>query len=149
MNAVSSNFLRNRGDNIMADSLENEYAKYKVPKIYLSYEGIKYEVLRDKYIAIMSRHLKKYANKSKHRDIIDEFLLELTAKFREQDQERMAERCNSGRNYEENFENVIIKGRQPKSVEAEKRCVHIIRDLEWFFDTKLLSDPEERLHKKK
>lgn len=121
------------------------FAKYNVSKVYLSYEGIKYEFSPEKYKELLMNYLKNkpYASKSK-RKLFDNFLSDLDHKLNK----RFAPRCNSGRSYERNFEGIAIKGEKPESAAAEERCVNIIRDMELFFETKLLSNPDDVMKKK-
>lgn len=133
-------------------TVEERYGEYTASIIKLSEDGIVYEVLLDKYISFMEKLFsdKKYKNKKTYNVQMDIFFEELNAKFRTEGkiEDRLAPGCNSYKSFERYFDKAITKKNGPISNEDEKKCIHIIKDMEFFFDTKLLSNPEECLHKK-
>lgn len=139
---------RNRKTN----SVEDRYGKYTVSTIKLSIDGIDYEVLLDKYISYMTKYMNRddYQKITTHRERMNKFLNDLIAKFREEDKERKAPGCASGREFERCFDDVIKAKVLKKTISTvdEKKCIHMIEDLGCFFGTEFLNNPEESLSKK-
>lgn len=133
-------------------TVKERYGEYTVSIIKLSEDGIVYEVLLDKYISFMENLFsgKNYKDKTTYNVQMDIFLKELNLKFQSEGkiEDRLAPGCNSYKSFERYFDKAITKKNGPISIEDEKKCIHIIKDMEFFFDTKLLSNPEESLHKK-
>lgn len=133
-------------------TVEERYGEYTASIIKLSEDGIVYEVLMDKYISFMQKLFRgeKYKNKTRYESQMDIFLEELGAKFRTEGKEddRLAKGCNSYKSFTRYFDKAITKKNGPISIEDEKKGIHIIKDMEFFFDAKLLSNPEESLYKK-
>ena len=131
----------------MRHEFEKKFAKYNVSKVYLSYEGIKYEFSPEKYKELLMNYLKNkpYASMPK-RELFTNFLADLNEKL--EGKRRFSKEIGEGRTFERNFVDIAIKGRKPKSAAAEERCVNIIRDMELFFETKLLSNPDDVMKKK-
>ena len=131
-------------------TLKERYGDYTKTIIKLSEDGIVYEVLLDKYIIFMEKLFSrdKYKGNTTYAAQIDIFLNELNEKFRMEGKKRLAPKCNSCKSFERYFDKAIKKKNEPISIEDEKNCIHIIKDMEFFFDTELLSNPEESLRKK-
>ena len=133
-------------------TVEKRYGEYTASIIKLSEDGIVYEVLLDKIISFMEKLFRgeKYSHKTTYEAQMKIFFEALCAKFRTEGKEddRLAKGCNSHRSFTRYFDKAITKKNGPISIEDEKKCIHIIKDMEFFFDTKFLSNPEESLHKK-
>ena len=135
-------------------AVKERYGQYTASVIQLTEDEIVYEVLLDKYISCMENRFseKKYEYRTTYNGKMDLFFEELYEKFRIEGKiaERLAPGCGSYKSFERYFDKVIKNKYEGVSIsiEEEKKCIHIIKDIEYFFDTKLLSNPEERLHKK-
>lgn len=132
-------------------TVEEKYGEYTASIIKLSEDGIVYEVLLDKYISFMEKLFEgeKYRYKTTYNAKMQSFLEELDDSFpTEEGKERLAKGCGTAKSFTRYFDKVITKKNKPVSIEDEKKCIHIIKDMEIFFDTKLLSKPEESLYKK-
>lgn len=130
-------------------TVEEKYGGYTEPTIRLSEDGVVYEVLLDKYIKLMEKFFEEKAdNKTTYDAKMTIFLEELETKFRTEGKERLAKGCGSSKTFGRYFDKTITKKKGPVSIEDEKKCIHIIKDMEVFFDAKLLITPEESLYKK-
>lgn len=131
-------------------TVEDRYKEYTKSTIKLSEDGIVYEVLLNKIISTMDNQFKKegYKNKTTYIAQMNIFLKELNVKFLKEHKERKAPGCSSYKSFERYFDNAIKKKNGSLDNKEEKKCIHIIKDMEFFFGTELLSNPEESLHKK-
>lgn len=131
----------------MRCDLKKKYEKYNVTKIYLSYEGIKYEFMREKFFDSFESYVnEKYYASMPRRDLFENFVCELNEKCGES---RFSTKFESGKTFERNFEDIALKGKKPKSAAEEERCVNIIRDMEVILNkTTLLSNPDDIMKKK-
>lgn len=132
-------------------TVEEKYGGYTASTIKLSEDGVEYEVMLDKFIKLMENLFEgdKYKNKTTYDAKMTIFLEELNAKFlKEKNKKQLSENYGSLTSFKRYFDKPITKKNGPISIEDEKKCIHIIKDIEFFFDVKLLSNPEEGLHKK-
>lgn len=132
-------------------TVEEKYGGYTASTIKLSEDGVEYEVMLDKFIKLMENLFEgdKYKNKTTYDAKMTIFLEELNAKFlKEKNKKQLSENYGSLTSFKRYFDKPITKKNGPISSEDEKKCIHIIKDIEFFFDVKLLSNPEESLHKK-
>ena len=125
-------------------SLKDRFSKYNNEEVYFTIDNIKYKFLCDEYISTMTEYLnkKEYYGKKNYRDIIGEFLFDINQTF----SEKRSSNFYSGRTFEKIFDEIAIKGRDPKSEKEKKKCINMIRDLEKFFNKQFLADPENNLH---
>lgn len=125
-------------------SLENKFSKYSNKEVYFTIDNIKYKFLRGEYISAMTEYLNKkdYYGKKNYRDIIGEFLFDINQTF----SKKRSSNFYSGRTFEKIFDEIAIKGRDPKSEKEKKKCIDIIKDMEKVFNKQLLADPENNLH---
>lgn len=114
--------------------------------IKLTEDGITYEVLLENIIAYMNRHFDEepYKSKTRFEDKITAFLNELIDKFGE---ERYARGCGSAKTFNRYFI-ALTKEDKSKDDRYRKKCLCLIKDMELFFNTQFLSDPQEGLSKK-
>lgn len=122
--------------------------RYGEARIKIADNGVTYEVLLDKFVSYMSRHLNRneYKDISNHRLKMDHFFIELNENLKDNSIQRMAPGCNSGKTFERYFD-PLVKGR-PMSDKYKKQCMYIIKDFESFFNTQFLSSLQESLCKK-
>lgn len=124
-------------------TFRSKYGQYAYLKINLTEDDINYEVWLDKIITYMDKYFDEEPYKSKTRleDQITAFLNELIDKFGE---ERYARECNSPKTFNRYLEALT----EDKSKYYRKQCFSLIKDMELFFNTQFLSDPQESLSKK-
>ena len=125
-------------------SLKDRFSKYNNEEVYFTIDNIKYKFLCDEYISTMTEYLnkKEYYGKKNYRDIIGEFLFDINQTF----SGNRSSNFYSGRTFEKIFDEIAIKGRDPKNKKEKKKCIDIIKDMEKFFNKQFLADPENNLH---
>ena len=140
--------MRNRKPKTVRD----RYQRYTASTIRLSEDGIVCEFLLDKYISYMEKLFKRipYKYETNYNVQMDTFFKELELKFHTKGkiEDRLAPGCGSYKTFKRHFDKVIKRENEPISAEDEKYFIHIIKDIEFFFDTKFLYNPDERLHQK-
>lgn len=132
-----------------------KYGKYTETTILLEDE-IKYEFLIDKFISKMENLFNeeeykniKYENTSKFNSKLNLLLNEkMNDKYNEKGKERLAVSCNSYKTFHRNFDEVIEKENGKRSVKEERYCINIIKDMEFFFETKFLNDLNNTIRNK-
>lgn len=135
-------------------TLEERYGKYTESTIRLSADGIDYDVLLVNYIMGMKKLFSgsEYENLTTYDAQMETFLINMGKKFNNPDEEndRFNEECNSYRTYTRTFDNVIEAKFNSSTVKGkyERKCIHLLKDMEVFLGVKLLGDPEESLRKK-
>lgn len=125
-------------------TFRSEYGQYTYSKINLIEDDINYEVWLDKIITYMDKYFDKesYRSKTRFDDKITAFVNELIDKFGE---ERYAKECNSEKTFRRYFKPLT---KEDTSKYYRKQCFSLIKDMELFFNTQFLSDPQESLSKK-
>ena len=125
-------------------TFRSKYGQYAYLKINLTEGDNNYEVRLDKIITYMDKYFDKepYRSKTRFDDKITAFLEEELIK---EGKKRYAEGCNACRTFNNYFKALIKKD---KSKYDHKKCICLIKDMELFFNTQFLSDPQESLSKK-
>ena len=112
-------------------TVEEKYGGYTASTIKLSEDGVEYEVMLDKFIKLMENLFEedKYKNKTTYDAKMTILLEELNAKFLQKNKQQLSENYGSLTSFKRYFDKPITKKNGPISIEDEKKCIHIIKDI--------------------
>lgn len=125
-------------------SFAEKYKECLSRSIVLSEDNIKYEVNLTAIIQSMDKKFAGYEENdrdTKFKKLFDD----MADYFKEK--ERKAEKCGTRRSFDDGYFGPAIKKPEP-SIEEQKKCIHIIKDLESFFDKEFLIEQEEGIRRR-
>ena len=133
-------------------TITERYENYMSSTIYLKEDGVVYAFSLDKFIVRMEKELSKptYKKKTTYDGKMQIFFDNLRTKLSSQggDDNREAKWCGTPKSFARNFD-PVIKDPSKSDDKAQKKCIHLIRDFEAYFDgAEFLSNPEESSYRK-